>query len=1421
MHSGNRIHNNVGDFLFPVMHRLFFAALFIFVLTATNSFSQAWRIPTPRDTVTVPANQQTYVKSKIQLNAGGIDMWISPSGTFTENDGTTTFGSDGAYTYQIDGTNLIPEAQNPPTYGGKAHTFALTVTTIPVLNETPFVSLENSYQSNHIYTNRTPSQGNNFLFRIRADKAADYPRATGALTVKLARWTAGIAVQYLNLNFKTVLIGTSKSLLDSLASYGLDPLQIDSISVVDAAGLGDYTFLSEHNNRFTLLTETTNELRVTFSPSVRGTINAELHIYSHNADPISRLTIVTLTGLGIAPSFGVGPPQIDFGKVRIGYPKVGFTQISNASGNTDLNINTSTHYQQYQPTPPPTAFAFSPQTVLPSGVTAGSIGQLRTIFSPTQRVQYQGVLQVRGDNVPPDSVQLTGEGAAPVPVLVPQKNGLLDFGIVYNGNTNSSTITLTNQGNWTVSVILARISGTFKSVFTFSPPDTEFNLEPDSSRIFTVFFHPGTGQDSLHILAYFELVYDDNTIDTIRLIGTEIQPELHISPLFHDFGKVKIGASKTDTVSYLNTTLSTLTSVSLQEEDVRPGLFFKEVGRIGSVDPGRKIPLVCTFAPLQSGPATAWAYITANNKQDSVQLTGIGATAKAVFNPSPVNYGIVPSNVPDTLYTILKDSGDLALNVVDIKIIGPNAGDFNIIWKPIGTTPIPPFSIDPDSTIDIEVRFVTDALTGAVHQATLCVYYDDGTSDCIPLQAIEEAQYLQFAQSSVDFGKHRIKTHSQEPAVFRNGSNVALSVGTITATSSANVFSVIDTLPAVKPQLKDSVQVDFFPLTRGIFSGWLHAFGGDIKTDSIQLRGQGAAPLPEFSTNLIDFGIVLLNTSKPLTFELLDTGDWDLTAVKIELIGKNADEFTYRKIGGQISQSADTIPETQYSTYSVTFTPTKTIVYHTADIIFTFDDSTQGIVKLNGYDESPTLVLDQDSLNFGKVRIGTPAVTDTVHIVNTSRNTLTADSLALITTAPGSTFTALPASGPIIMMPQTLLYPVNIVFQPQVIGSFSAQFVASGKDVKDSSYTTYITGIGAAPVPQFSDTVIDFGTLFPGYTDSRSFTLKDAGNWFLSVVKVDVTGPNKGDFTLRNIPQQFMLLEDSSNLFTVDFIATPPYQAAQRTAQIVFTLDDSSKFSITLIEQDIEPIKVDLRMDNLRARIGDVVYPCLRLMTDLPDSLNILDLKGVITYDATLFDLDRTGVLTGAMLEQLGNWKLIANAADLPGTFTYELQGTSAPLGKAGSLLRMKFKPHDNDAPGSKTPLLQKQFSFPLRTELNPLVFDGELVVDSICGDTHLESGTATANMVDQNMPNPFGSKTANNETLIPFDIGSDNTAVTIRILDVSGREIGRPVDNMLFSQGRYTTKIDASMVGSSGVYFYEFQAGTAKPVVKKMMVSK
>ena len=158
-------------------------AAFLLILTFSFSAQAQWRTVTPRDTVIVPANQKTFVTTKIVLSTG-VDMLVSPWSTFNENDGSNTFGMDAAYTFSVNGSSLIPQALNPPLYSGKQDLYEFTITTIPGFPESKFQPIENTYQSSHNYTSHVASQGQKFQFRILGDKDADYPRATGALNVR-------------------------------------------------------------------------------------------------------------------------------------------------------------------------------------------------------------------------------------------------------------------------------------------------------------------------------------------------------------------------------------------------------------------------------------------------------------------------------------------------------------------------------------------------------------------------------------------------------------------------------------------------------------------------------------------------------------------------------------------------------------------------------------------------------------------------------------------------------------------------------------------------------------------------------------------------------------------------------------------------------------------------------------------------------------------------------------------------------------------------------------------------------------------------------------------------------------------------------------------------------------------------------------
>ncbi len=1390
------------------MKARYFRGFFLLILTTlTLQASAQWRIATPRDTVRVAAKNKQVTNSKMKLNPGvELMMWVS--GRYKMLSGTGVF--DGGYCIQFPGWVLPQQLRTTPPYyyNSAKYEFGLKYQMIPGFGtEYWFVPIEQSYQNNNTYTAKAISVGSAPTFFIKTPNDSYYANASDSLTIRLARWTAGICNDSLSNWFGDVAIGASKIHLDSIASYGIDPLQVDSMKIVgtDAAA---FSFISQRNAPFTLPNELVNEIKVTFTPQKREYAYARLEIYCKNTDAPSKIDTIALIGKGIEPTLTIGSKTLDFGTVRVGYPKTLSTVISNL-GNSDLIIS----QLGYKTLPPPdVVFGKGALTNLPMKTTPGSTGLLYTTCSPVDTLSYNGFVYITGNNNLKDTISCKCKGAKPIPVL---SDSVINFGQVYTGDKIERSVTLKNKGNWPVSVIFTELRG--GAVFSYAPQDNEFIVEPDSLRSYIITFKPAT-RSARPFTGYLIFHYDDYSIDTITLLGEEKVSVLQFSQTSHDFGKVKIGASKTDTVTLITNT--GLVPANFEYREVRPEKPF-EINWMNSIPASTTVPLIGTFTPLVPGPVSAMAYMISNGKRDSVFLTGIGAIAKAIVNPKPLDFGIVKSNVTSTKTVTVTDSGTLALNVVRYEITGPDKADFRVvkITNSAGSVVDTPFTINEGATVAFDVEFKTNARTGAAHIAELCLYYDDNTSDCIPLQGIEEAQYVQFATSAVDFKKVRLKTHKIDSAKFRNGSNLTLSVGSTSIVSQTDVFTVVGSLTPIAPGTTLNVPVEFYPTVRGVYDGFLKAEGGDIRTDSIQLRGIGAAPIPVASSDVINFGKVPYQTqSSPERLfivnksdDSLDT-DWLFRADSIFLRGDEYDEFSWRSAKFGDKNTNDTIEIGDLSDYTVYFYPKSVTIYHDAELVFLQDDGEEIIVRLVGLDESPNLVLGEDTLNFGKVRVGAPLSKKDASLINTWIDTLVVGNLKL--EPPTGVFASItPLGNNISVLPnlQDNALPIELTFSPTAAGMFSAKLISSGRDAITD--TTFLMGEGAAPKPKFTpDTILDFGNVLYSTPLMRTFELKNIGNWLFSTVDVTVVGTNAPDFT-ANIANIINIEEDSARTFSVTFFATTPIQTGARTAAIEFTLDDSSKVTYDLLAYDRAPLPTDLRWDKVAARIGDIVYPNLRLVNAIPDSLNIDSVVGDVKYDMSVVDLIGQEIGEGMV-----GWTMRLDNTTIPGTVHYELSSKTERLTKPVSLLRLKFKAKDGVQPGAQSPLEHIDFDYPGRKEVQAMLTNGVIIIDSTCGDTHLSAASPKASFIEQNRPNPFGVSLSQT-TSIPFTVGTDDTPVSLRILDMTGSEVLTLI-NGTYARGRYSAKLDASQL-PSGTYMYEYRAGTSKPQVKKLVVGK
>jgi hypothetical protein len=1374
--------------------------------------AQQWRTYTRWDTIYVPASQQTpWIKTLYTSDCISTKFYFSGTfGVFPWQDST---GFDARYMFSDPSWPAQYPLANPPSWGNTNYQVYLQVSNNGLFSDADSVRGLGAYQANHEYSAIYQGAGDYFYFRI-SNQLNTYPNGyayklgTGGITIRSAQYTAGISVQYDALTFPTTNVGLSSKLFDSIASFGLDPLEVDSVWI-DGPEASNFNVNSQRGAHFTLDSVSTNQFAVFYTPSApQVTSTATLHIHSPNAECDDTLRTIALSGYSAAPNGSIGPDTLDFGTDRVGSFNAKYALASN-TGNATYFITSDTLFPA--PGTPAGVFWTTLVTTPPDPIAPGNIGQIQFNFEPTTALPCRATAHIWDSEGKLTEILLIGNGAMP-PVTA--SNTDLDFDTVFTGDTKALLDTITNNGNWTAHVINAKLGCTNPNWFTFDPPETDFYLDAGQSRVYTVTFRPATTTNkSLNACLTFS--FDDGSQpESIQLNGFEKQRAIKYDTNVINFGRVKVGNSSKQALPVQN--LSSYPIYITYNFDTLPQVFQVTPASFNEFPVSSSDSLPLLFQPAVHGPVSTELHILGSNGQvDSIFMYGFGAVPKPVFSPDTINFGTCLDTTQNFFQIVISDTGDYPLDICSVSIIGPDSSEFSLVRPP----PLP-YDV-PDSnlgTVNFGFNFTTNAHTGGVHRATLILHYCDGSIDSIPMEGTEATASVEFASYlPINFGKVRVG-HSRDTGIeFVNPENITETIDTLQILASGTTpFGSTEHTAPVPPGFSYDDSILFAPQVRGNFSGRLYGGGGGMVDTFIQITGIGAQSGPVLSTDTIDFGkVTLLSISSPMTFTLSDTGDWQLAA-QIEKINDPNSEFTVTiqnsgKIVNDIAE--DSIAIDSASTYSVTFTPKlPELPDHESKLIFNYDDGTTDTVILIGRDKSNFLAFDQDTINFGLVRIGTtPSPTLALGLLNTSDVALTASAITGPTNQTGSLnqFSFNPHAP--ITIPSDDSTLLQVTFTPTAIGPTQSVMAGEGSSFNTSLRDSVVLeGIGAAPVPRLSVDTLNFDTVALGRVITRSFTLADSGNWPLIVSYGGVTGPNAGDFTpTPAIPADTTINPDGVATYAVTFTVPPPLmiQNTPRIGYIIWTLDDGSQFKLVLIENDVPPLHVQIGFPHAYwGRPGDKIAAELDLQSAIPDTLGIDTLYGTITYDPTMVDLKEFGA---------ADTSLKLSSVEQPGSLVYGLHSDSM-LTEPKALINLIFQLHTNLEEGASSILFDSAV-IPNNPEVLASNASTTIFLDSICGTIHLlEGGLPIASYIEQNIPNPFGVGASG--TTLPFNVADDNTIVTIRLLDPTGREVLRPVDHIAFARGRFQVSIDASSL-HTGIYFYEFQAEGQPMQMLKMSV--
>ncbi len=270
-----------------------------------------------------------------------------------------------------------------------------------------------------------------------------------------------------NLNFGNVVVGSNATLQATVSNTGTSNLVISNITSSD----GQFTF-TPNIFPITILPGGNQIFDITFAPSTVGA-NTDSLVITHNAS--GSPTTYSVQGTGVAPNFGITPPNLDFGNVAIGSNAILQATVNN-SGTSSLVISNITSSDGQ--------FTFTPNT-FPVTIAAGGNQIFDITFTPSAvGANTDSLVITHNASGSPTSYSVQGTGVAPNFGITPPN---LNFGNVAIGSNAVLQATVNNSG--TSDLVISNITSS-DGQFTFTPNTFPITIIPGGSQILAITFTP-------------------------------------------------------------------------------------------------------------------------------------------------------------------------------------------------------------------------------------------------------------------------------------------------------------------------------------------------------------------------------------------------------------------------------------------------------------------------------------------------------------------------------------------------------------------------------------------------------------------------------------------------------------------------------------------------------------------------------------------------------------------------------------------------------------------------------------------------------------------------------------------------------------------------------------------------------------------
>lgn len=709
---------------------------------------------------------------------------------------------------------------------------------------------------------------------------------------------SAVVVGSANMNFGTVVVGTSKQLSNTVMNQSAAAVTIASAAVSDASFR-----VTSPTMPFMLAPGQSAPLSISFTPQATGTPTGKIAIKSTTAS--AGEIDVAVAGTAVAAGkLDASPASLAFGSVRVGQSSAKTATITNA-GSTGVTIS--------QDSANNSAFAISGLS-LPATLSPGQTAMLTVTFAPkapgtvSANVTVSGnaslsvgsASESSGSQTASTSASLSVSGDASTAGQLAATPAGLAFGSVTVGSTQTQTVNLTNSGGTSATISQVVATGAGLSISGLSLPLT---LAAGQSSTFGVTFTPALAGAVTGGISIVSTAADPNL--SMAVTATGIMPgALTTNPASVAFGNVSVGSTQNQPATITNSggspvtiTRATVTGTSFSVS----GLNLPQ-----TLTPGQASGFRVTFAPQAAGNVSGNIAFTSDIATLNLPLSASGQAAGGLSaSPSSVSFGSVQVGSNQAQTITLTNSSASAIQISQATASGTG---FSI------TGISPQLTIAAGQSATFTATFAPTAAGAATGSIAIASTATNPNLN-IPLSGTGlTAGALAVNPTSIGFGSVQVGSTQSHSATLSNSGGSPLHISAATATGTGFATNGLSVPTALNAGQSLTFNVTFTPSASGTSSGSLALTAdGSVPNLSVALTGAGASPGQlTVAPATVNFGNVTVGVTQNLAGTLTAGG----AGVTVSSASSTNPEFSISGLSLPVTLAAG-----QSATFTWTFKP--------------------------------------------------------------------------------------------------------------------------------------------------------------------------------------------------------------------------------------------------------------------------------------------------------------------------------------------------------------------------------------------------------------------------------------------------------------------------------------------------------------------